>query len=226
MLPMLLSLEKQFLFVHVPKAAGSSIRNVLAPYCEDPRRYLVNRLLERVGIRVNRVGPFPRQCFRLHDSARTVKTWLPSEVYDRLFKFAVVRNPWDRMVSMYAYISTRTEHHRHRDVVRQQSFDDYLAYELRRRFVTQFDMITDRRGSLIVDFVGRFERLDADFAEVCQRLGIEGRIVHRNQSSHEPYQNYYNERTRKLVGEYFAREIEYFGYQFDAVEDVGRSHAA
>ena len=223
---MLLSIEKQFLFVHVPRAAGTSIRDTLAPYCVGSQHYLINRLLERVGLRVNHVGPFPKQRFRVHDTARTAKYWMPRAAYDGLFKFAFVRNPWDRMVSMFAHIRRDTDHRRHHKVTQLKGFEDYLKYEFRRRVTTQLEMISDRRGKIIVDYVGRFERLETDFADVCQRLGIESQIMHKNQSQHEPYENYYNDHTRRLVADYFAREIEYFGYDFDGVDSVSQSRVA
>ncbi len=217
---MLLSFEKQFLFVHVPRAAGTSVRDTLAPYIAGSQQYLINRLLDGVGLRVNHVGPFPKQRFRVHDTARIAKFWLPCEAYDRLFKFAFVRNPWDRMVSMYSYIRMRTDHRRHREVTQLKGFEDYLKYEFRRRVTSQLEMISDRRGKIIVDYVGRFERLETDFADVCQHIGIESQFLHKNQSQHEPYENYYNDCTRRLVADYFANEIEYFGYEFDAIESV------
>ena len=223
---MLLSLEKKFLFVHVAKAAGSSIRTTLDPYCVQPQQSWVNRFLDRIGIHVNHVGPFPRQWFRTHDTARTAQFWLPRHVFDGVFKFAFVRNPWDRMVSMYSYILLNTDHHRHGAVSQLEGFEDFLKTEFRRRVPLQLDSVSDRRGNVIVDFIGRFETLEADMAEVCRRIGIEYRLVHRNRAPHEPYQKSYNHRTRKLVADYFARDIEYFGYDFEGFSRSHRPQAA
>lgn len=215
---MLMSLEKQFLFVHVTKAAGSSIRTVLEPYCVNPRDYFINRALEAVGRRVNRFGPFPRHRFRLHDTAETARRSLPRDVFERFFKFAFVRNPWDRMVSMYAYLLARPDHHRHRLVVSLGGFEEYLRMELNRGYPTQMASLADRQGRLLVDFVGRFERLEEDFATICQKLGIAGRLGHRNGSVHAPYQEMYTPVTRELVARYFAPDIEQFGYEFSAAQ--------
>ncbi len=211
---MLLSLQKQFLFVHVPKTAGTTVQDTLLPWCEPPQRFLINRWLERVGLRVNYLGPFPRHRFRTHATARTAKFWLPREAYDGLFKFAFVRNPWDRMVSLYSYILARTDHHRRARVLKLQNFEAYLRFEIQRRTPTQTDMICDRRGQLLVDFVGRFERFSADFEQICARIGVDYQPLRKNSSSHEPYSYYYNDVTRRLVADYFAPDIERFGYEF------------
>lgn len=65
------------------------------------------------------------------------------------------------------------------------------------------------------DFVGRTESLDTDFAAVCERLGVEppppGR---RNSSGHGHYTDYYDDRTRQVVADLFAADVDRFGYRF------------
>lgn len=80
--------------------------------------------------------------------------------------------------------------------------------------IRQLDYLTDERGGPLVSFIGRFERLEADLADVSRRLGVVLRLGHRNASSHAGYQDYYSRRTREIVAERFARDIEAFGYRF------------
>jgi hypothetical protein len=77
-------------------------------------------------------------------------------------------------------------------------------------------MLEKRDGNLGVDFVGRFERLEADMATICARVGLPYQPLPReNVSQREPYQSYYTPELVELVRRTWAREIETFGYTFD-----------
>jgi hypothetical protein len=219
---MLISHSHQFLFIHIPKAAGSSIRQALLPYAHDVTGHWMNRLLALFGIHVNHFTHYKSKLFREHSTAAEVRRQLPHQVYESFFKFAFVRNPWDLLVSSYHYLRRNEAHHRHGLVMRLHRFEEYVDYELRRNRVLQKPFVTDDNGELIVDFVGRFESLHEDFAFVAQTLGIPVRLGHFNKSEHSDYRSYYNDRLIELVVEHFRDDIEMFGYAFDD----GRRRAA
>ena len=76
--------------------------------------------------------------------------------------------------------------------------------------------MADARGNLLVDFVGRYEHLQADLAVVCQRLSLDpSTFSHKNAAQHPHYSTFYSPATRELVRERYARDIEFFGYTFD-----------
>jgi hypothetical protein len=79
----------------------------------------------------------------------------------------------------------------------------------------QLDWFVDPHGNVIVDFIGKFENLDSDREKVSKRLGIDKALPHENSRARKKhYTEYYNDRTRKLIAERFAIDIEYFGYEF------------
>ena len=79
----------------------------------------------------------------------------------------------------------------------------------------QLDYVSDADGNVIVDYIGKFENLAEDTAKVFKQLGIEGAsLPHKNISNHENYRSYYTDDTRDIVAERYARDIEYFGYEF------------
>jgi hypothetical protein len=214
---LIISYSHRFIFIHIPRTAGTSIQTALAPYAHCVERHWMNRALELVGIRVNHFAPHPWKRFRGHVTAAQLRSHLPSEVFEDLFKFAFVRNPWDLMVSYYHYLLCEPRHHRHQQVRRIESFEAYVEYMVRRNRFPQTRYVTGAKGHLLVDFVGRFESLRADFGYVCRRLGLTLRLPHVNQSAHRDYRTYYSDRSAELVATHFRRDIERFGYTFDGV---------
>src|SRR6266542_4784756 len=80
---------------------------------------------------------------------------------------------------------------------------------------SQLDWITDGKDSVLVDFIGRFERLQDDFAVVCSRIGVPcPPLPHEGRSVRTCYVEYYDDETRALVARRFRPDIDYFGYEF------------
>jgi Sulfotransferase family len=214
---MLLSYDPAFLFIHVDKAAGSSIRTTLEAHSRPRRNNRLRRRLVWLGP-LNRLGGLYRQMeFPLHATAAMVKRCLPPQLYFRLFKFAFVRNPYDRLVSRYSFFLNQPDHPRHKFVARMKGFEEYLAWEMKPGKLFQHSYVTDRRGQWLVDFIGYYERLQEDFANVSSRLGVRMELPRANASRHRDYRTYYTPATRERVAEYFQRDLELFGYDFDGL---------
>jgi len=81
----------------------------------------------------------------------------------------------------------------------------------------QSDYLIDLHGNVIVDFIGRYERLQEDFDEVCRRIGIPAPpLPHKRKAQdRKDYRSYYTAETAELVAQRFKRDIEMFGYRFD-----------
>src|SRR5436190_2754988 len=216
---MLWSQKPAFLFVYVDKAPGSNIQLALQPFTPPRRDNRWRRRLALLGP-LNRLGLYPALEFPEHASARVAKSCLPDEVYQRLFKFAFVRNPWDRLVSRYAYLLRNKEHPRHEFVSGMKDFESYLAWEIGRGKMSQDTYVTDASGKWLVDFIGYYERLHEDFAKACAHLGVKAELPRANTSSHRDYRTYYTPATRELVAKHFQRDVELFGYTFDGLAET------
>jgi len=210
---MLISESHRFIFVHVQKTAGTSITEVLRPLALQPPAGRVNRLASDLGL----VRDWRRCHFRKHAPLRRAERVLPAEVFSSFYRFAFVRNPWDRLVSWYEFILQDATHRRHGRVRSLPGFEDFVRRELAHPRRAQWWMLTGRDGRLGIDFAGRFERLEADMAAVCTRLGIAYRpLPHVNRTARRaPYQQYFSPALAALVRERWAPEIEAFGYAFE-----------
>jgi Sulfotransferase family len=206
---MIISRSKKFIFVHIPKTAGSSIRRALTPYT----RTLKGRFVKNV-IR-------PPDCYHLsqmppHTNAVQIRLLLGSEFYESAYSFAFVRNPWDREVSMYHYILKTPHHHMNSIVSGLDDFASYIRWQRNEAPENQHDFIaTCRQGDIIVDHVARFENIADEYAAITSRIGVPNKLPKVNTSDRSrDYRSYYTDETREIVAELFATDIEKFGYEF------------
>jgi len=189
------------IFVHIPKTAGISIGNAL-------------------------FGKAPSW----HLGVRTYQLVYGPEDYSRRFKFAFVRNPWARLVSAYDFLKGGgVEEHdrawRDSHMRPDERFTDFVERWLTPsnarteiHFLPQSEFLSVVPWSDVdVDFVGRFERLESDFAEVCRRLGVQRSLPHVNRGparASEDYRGRYDEASARRVEEVYAGDIHRFGYRF------------
>ena len=206
---MLISESKSFLFVHVQKTAGTSLAEILKPHALNPANGRMNKLASDLGL----VRDWRKFHFRKHANLRKAQSVIPAPVYDGLFKFAFVRNPWERLVSWYQYVQ-RTP--LHEDCRPGETFADFAARFLEKPRRAQWWMIEDLNGVMGLDYVGRFENLNDDIAYLCQRIGIKAQTLpHRNKMADKDYRAFYDDRLALAVKNNWTREIDAFGYTFE-----------
>jgi hypothetical protein len=207
---MVLSRRRRFLFIHIYKNAGTSISAALLPFAAPEWQRLAGGVLKALRIPLA-VGPRP---FPQHSSASEIRARLGREAFDALYSFAIVRNPWDWQVSLYRYMLTEKIHHQHELAKSFTGFDEYIRWRCREEVRFQKDFVQSAEGEMLVDFVGRFENLEADFAAICARIGVPASLPRLNVSNTTPYREFYGDETRELVRRAFAPDIELFGYDF------------
>lgn len=203
----ILSNSKKFIFFHNYKVAGTSLSRVLSKY--EPH-YLVRTALRKAGIK----RYFPALAnFPQHANALEVQALVPKQVFDDYYKFTLVRNPWDWQVSLYHYTRQTRKHFQH-SLIKNYTFEEYIEWRVHHDLHLQKSFITDENGKVLVDFIGKMENIDSDFATVCQKLGIEMQLPHHNKSKHDSYKKYYSDETYQLVKDAFAEDIIMFDYEF------------
>jgi hypothetical protein len=228
---MLISSKQKFVFIHIPKAGGTSITKALEPFAYGKWKDTVRRVKRRVNKKWLKVSSPPEhrsfpgnleaselvninRLFPGHIKASELVNIIGMEEFESFFSFAVVRNPWDREVSQYIYILRMSIHHQHDLVKSLGSFDAYIKWLCAQKITLQQEFICSEDGELLVDFVGKFERLEDDFKSICSRIGTSASLPRYNVSDRKPYRQYYSEETRDLVENAFSEDITYFEYEF------------
>lgn len=220
----MISESHKFIFIHIPKCAGTSIENALRKYCK--RGFL--------GYDKNLKG------FKQHANCEELLTHnhITTEVCNSFFKFAFVRNPWDRCVSQYiwrikkggnfvngpANIKNGFSHPKftqkfvRNDVTFRQFLEKDFPWQemsFEQHMRPQVEFIYDCSKTKL-DFVGKFENINNDFSYVCKKLiGESVELPHANKSSvGREYKQYYDSYTQDLVAELYHEDINEFNYTF------------
>ena len=177
------------IFIHIPKAGGSSIQNIVRKY---------NRELPKC----------------LHKDVK----YYPKKRRDACFVFSFTRNPYDRLLSAYMYL-TRGYGNKG-----DQNFGKTIASDFKGFVKNQLsDNITWLHFKPMIfwlnddiDFIGKIENYEKDFKYICDQIGIrQQQLPHKNKSDHKHYAEYYDDETREIVTEIYRDDIEYFGYEYE-----------
>lgn len=207
---MIVSHRHRFVFLAVPRTASHAIRSALAPLLgpEDWQQ-------EALRWRVRSPLPALAEVRHGHVSAQQASAELPAAVWREYFKFAVVRNPFDRFVSVCAMLNKRNPAGyvgRERAFMKRAlSVPRFRARVLVR---PQTAMLVDADGRLALDYLGRYESLDVSFRAICRQLGVpaEGLERHNRSVAGTPAAAVYDAELEAAVASFYRRDFELLGY--------------
>lgn len=207
---MIISQRHRFVFVAIPKTGTHSVRRAL-------RAHLGPEDIEQVRLFVEKAFPIP-ELARLghgHITLAQLRPHMSAEDFASFFKFAFVRNPFDRFVSFCAFM-TRMNDAFERDpksVMRHLLFTAPPTQHI--LFQPQHIFVTSEDGALLTDTIGRVEQMQESYDLVCRCIGIESTPLARsNASKRGDYRDYYDEQLKSGVERLYARDLELFGYRF------------
>ncbi len=221
--PSLATLEKQrravsairkngFWFVDIPRTSSTSIKVELGRRF-GPSYGKTNTVESRYSL---------EQYLPDHMLAREVRDLLGQTVWDQIHTFTIVRNPWARVLSFYNYLrklekvpDAWTFAEFVRRMVEANDGTRYFEYHAKRRAASDF--VLDVVDSVLVKHIIRYEEREAGLARVASRLNIPdlGRV--HTQAASPPGQDYrteYDDETRELVAQRFAKDALLFDYTF------------
>jgi len=232
---MLISHRKRFIYTKTVKTAGTSVESYFEPYCmregEWGFSHARNEYVSEAGIIGVRTGePLHVQgaLWWNHMPARTIRALIGEKVWNDYFKFCVVRNPYDAVVSAYRFFwvskqPARREGYLSRIAARfskpepsariRADFEKWLGAV--RLPIDQNKYMID--GRLCMDYVIRYEALAEGIRHVCNRLSIEYRpdaLPHLKQSekSHLSLEAYFSPASLARVEQAYRYELDAFGY--------------
>ena len=219
----LVSFQKKFIYTKTTKTAGTSVEVFFEPDCLPPDGY------EQVHFRGETITDYGVVGFRglnmpadtvwyNHMPAARIRVYLGSDVWDEYFKFCVIRNPFDKLISMYFFQMGKEN----KECVMDGDFSllrcDFLDWLKGRRFGDDRDKyLID--GSVCVDYFIRYERLLEDLAEVCERLEIERdvaeleRFKSQSRLTKKHFSEFYDAEAERIVADAHAFELAHFGYR-------------
>jgi hypothetical protein len=210
----IVSHRHRFIFAAVPKTGTHSVRQAL-------RERLGDEDVEQVGLFVNKRFPWKDLAAIQHGhlSLRQVRPYIGEDSFGGYFKFAFVRNPFDRFVSYCAFMLRGGDvfAQRPRDVMRHFLFGDPPEHHI--LFQPQASLLTDDDGkTLLTDTVGRVEEMQGSYDAICARIGIPARALDRvNNSRRGDYRHYYDQTLIDGVAARYALDLELFGYTFEGM---------
>lgn len=202
-----------FIFIHIPKAGGSSIEKAFGLYGSNNQGNNAPDPSILYGVKDG--------CALQHLTALEVKQRISPDVWEKYFKFSFVRNPFARLVSEYSWRLKKLKKNRISDISFSEFIDQFLlpAFNgslddiLSDHFKLQSDFLFDN-DTLLVDFIGRMENFSSDFNVLCGKIGVKTKLSHLNKTKHPDYHQYYDDQTKELVSRIYQKDLENFNYSF------------
>jgi hypothetical protein len=214
---MIVSHEHHFIFLKTLKTAGTSVEIELSRVC-GPHDIITPLPAEDEVLRAERGGcgaqnyEAPPLVERVHEHIRAskVRPLIGRDIWDRYFKLAIDRNPWDAVVSLFYWM---------RRSGKVDTFERFLTMPNIEQLATRNYQAYHLNGEVAVDRVLRFERLGDDLLEVWRHLSLPGEpaLPHAKSGARpagSDYRELYEEDSAELVRRVFARQIEELGYAF------------
>lgn len=215
----------KFIFVHVPKAAGTSLTTALQSYtnyCD----------LEIGGTQFGeQIQPAYRKRFGLskHSTAAEIHHIVGAVMWSQSFSFAFVRNPFTRCLSTYHFLRKwEGLNPEFANKIRNfTSFDDYVLSDIWQEsngpdeiFRPQIHWLRTKATSvdLLVDFVGHIENIEEDFTHIINVIGISKEKQHKmllpklNRSELSSLGDINNKTVIKKIINKYKIDFETFGY--------------
>jgi hypothetical protein len=243
---MIISHARRFIFVKTYKTAGSSLEIALSKYCargdiltpldgdeeaqrrelsglgarnygKPARRYRIADVIELLRKRR------PVERYSEHSPAWQIRRMIGPETWERYFTFTIVRNPYDRCLSRFYYSRKVEETRGRKKAWNFADLDQYMRYNP--WFINENWAMYTQDDRMLVDFVVRYEHLEADLAEVSRRIGLERNLyddmrsisAKRGIRPADQHSARLSAAGREMVGLLCAPEIEMFGYRPEGV---------
>lgn len=224
---MLISHRCKFIYMKTKKTAGTSVEMAFEPFCrenlDDPVKHMTDTIICDQGVVGARLGgdSGPMRYFN-HMSARAIKRRVGEPVWSDYLKFCAIRNPWDKVVSMF--------HYRHPKIQAEAPAEIIATF---RQWLVADDTVVGDDWNVytiddepVFDVVIRHDQLEKDTVSLLKHFGASDLAVPRMKVRHRKdvtldHTAYYDDAAREMVAETFDNAIKLFGWRF---EDLAPDH--
>ena len=203
-------------FIDIPRTSSSSIKAELGR--------LYGSTYAKLNIADKHYGA--RAIFPDHLTAYKMRKILGHKLWEGIFTFTFIRNPWDRMLSLYFHRKDIAK-----KIPQNMSFRDYILQFNSPRYnckISPFyrhqfhygasEFILDDNDNIIVDFIGRYENRAEDIKKIGSKIDCPdfGSLhLQKANKSNRHYSEYYDKETSDIISRVFRKDIELFGYSFE-----------
>ena len=215
-MPVIASHTHRFIFLKTRKTAGTSVEIALSKVCGpddviteiSPEDEELRRAAGGRGPQNFESPPLPRKAYN-HMGAKATRELVGEQVWADYLTFAIERNPWDAVVSLYFW--------KYKDLPELPAFETYVN-QIWIEQLSNNRRLYRIRGQMALDRVLRYENLDAELTDVWHQLDLPGKPdLPRAKGNARPaghYRELYTDASRARVADVFADTIEAFGYEF------------
>ncbi|MCB1581811.1 MAG: sulfotransferase family 2 domain-containing protein [Xanthomonadales bacterium] len=216
----MISHKHQCIFVHIPKCGGTSIENMI---WEPEEKTTDNLYMGFISPMYNKYQTGGLQ----HLYAAQIKNEFSPRIFSSYFKFTVVRNPWDKIVSQFTYIKKRPDLMDFIGMKANDEFKTYLQLIQKKEHVQwscQYKFFLDENGHSLVDQVYRFENFQQAVTDVLNKLNISFKqILHSKKGSRGHYSEYYDEESKEIIEHLYSKDISMLDYHFESQPEANLS---
>jgi hypothetical protein len=222
---LLVSHRKKFIYLKTKKTAGTSVESFFEPYCmpegQWQQLHYRDEYISESGIIGYRGQARPDRTYYNHLSAAALRSLVGDAVWSDYFKFTVIRNPFDKMVSAFYHL----EKSRNPEIYANHPESDVVLF---RQWLKSSKGIIDRAvycidDEVVVDDFIRYEHLHADIKRICDKLNVDCDLnrlpnfksQYRDRSI--PLHEFYDAESVSVIAGRYKKELALFNYTLEGL---------
>lgn len=203
---MIISHKYRFIYFAIPKTGTHAVRRGIRPFLDKDD-------WEQVELFESKRFPIPafQNVNHGHITAQEIKDHLSQETWKGYFKFSFIRSPLERFVSTCFYRFGKQQ-------IFQRNPSAYMKLLFQSKtelkhllFKSQSHFIQNEHGISVLDFMGDFSNLQAEFIRLSERFDWHPTPLEKaNTSIHQTYTKYFDEELKVLVGEHYFHDVKLY----------------
>ena len=220
--------ELKAIYIHTPKVGGLYIEQILSKYYNFKTHFFTrpdhNKFNEKRKSNLNGkcgvLNIVKKGIIRYYQTP--IFKYITEEQWDTYYKFAFIRNPYDRFISAYEYLNKNNNITGISNLLdfadKKDSITDYSYFHT---FVSQYDQLLNNKNELDINYLGNFENLNKDLITILTNIGVK-QILHNdyiinntiiNSSKKKEYPTYYSDELIQKINMLFNDDFTHFKYK-------------